>query len=62
VASCLEDRGVVNLIQDRRLEAASDRLQALVQAVKTVRPTLGAFYASLGDEQKARFNNMGQQK
>ena len=45
-----------------RLEAASDRLQALVQAVKTVRPTLGAFYASLGDEQKARFNNMGQQK
>ena len=45
-----------------RLEAASNRLQALVQAVKTVRPTLGAFYASLGDEQKARFNNMGQQK
>ena len=39
-----------------RLEAASNRLQALVQAVKTVRPTLGAFYASLGDEQKARFN------
>src|SRR4029077_3890749 len=27
-----------------RLEAASNRLQALVQAVKTVRPTLGAFY------------------
>src|SRR5580704_6968579 len=44
-----------------RLDAASNRLQALVQAVKTVRPTLGAFYASLGDEQKARFNNMGQQ-
>jgi LTXXQ motif family protein len=44
-----------------RLEAASSRLQALVQAVKTVRPTLGAFYASLSDEQKARFNNMGQQ-
>jgi hypothetical protein len=31
-------------------------------AVKTVRPMLAAFYASLGDEQKARFNNMGQQK
>jgi len=45
-----------------RLEAASNRLQALVQAVKTVRPTLGSFYASLGDEQKARFNNVGQQK
>jgi hypothetical protein len=44
-----------------RLDAASNRLQALVQAAKTVRPTLGAFYASLDDEQKARFNNMGQQ-
>jgi uncharacterized protein (DUF2252 family) len=44
-----------------RFEAASNRLQALVQAVKTVRPTLGAFYASLGNEQKARFNNMGRQ-
>jgi hypothetical protein len=44
-----------------RLDAASNRLQALVQAAKTVRPTLGAFYASLDDEQKARFNNMGLQ-
>ena len=44
-----------------RLDAAGNRLQALVQAAKTVRPTLGAFYASLSDEQKARFNSMGQQ-
>ena len=44
-----------------RLDAASNRLQALVQAAKTVRPALAAFYASLDDEQKARFNNMGQQ-
>jgi hypothetical protein len=44
-----------------RLDAASNRLQAMVQAVKTVRPALGVFYASLSDEQKARFNSMGQQ-
>jgi hypothetical protein len=44
-----------------RLDAANDRLQALVQAAKTVRPRLAAFYASLGDEQKAQFNNLGQQ-
>jgi hypothetical protein len=44
-----------------RLDAANNRLQALVQAAKTVRPRLAAFYASLGDEQKAQFNNLGQQ-
>jgi hypothetical protein len=31
-----------------------------VQAVKTLRPTLATFYASLSDEQKAQFNNLGQ--
>jgi hypothetical protein len=44
-----------------RLDAANNRLQALVQAAKTVRPRLAAFYASLGDEQKAQFNNLGRQ-
>jgi hypothetical protein len=44
-----------------RLDAANNRLQDLVQAAKTVRPRLAAFYASLGDEQKAQFNNLGQQ-
>ena len=44
-----------------RLDAANNRLQALVQAAKTVRPRLAGFYASLGDEQKAQFNNLGQQ-
>jgi len=44
-----------------RLDAVDHRLQALVQAAKTVRPRLAAFYASLGDEQKAQFNNLGQQ-
>ena len=45
-----------------RLDAMSNRLDAMVQAVKALRPTLGAFYASLSDEQKAQFNAMGQQR
>jgi hypothetical protein len=32
------------------------RLDAMVRAAKHVRPALGAFYAMLSDEQKARFN------
>src|SRR5215469_2192471 len=44
-----------------RLDAMNNRLDAMVRAVKTLRPALGAFYASLGDEQKAQFNTMGQQ-
>jgi hypothetical protein len=39
----------------------NNRLDAMVQAVKTLRPPLGTFYASLSDEQKAQFNSMGQQ-
>jgi hypothetical protein len=31
----------------------------LLQAVKTVRPTLDKFYQSLNDEQKQRFNTLG---
>jgi hypothetical protein len=44
-----------------RLDAMSDRLHAMVQAIDAVRPKLAAFYDSLSDEQKARFNAMGQQ-
>ena len=44
-----------------RLDTMNNRLDAMVRAVKTLRPALGAFYASLGDEQKAQFNSMGQQ-
>jgi hypothetical protein len=44
-----------------RLDAMNNRLDAMVQAVKTLRPPLGTFYASLSDEQKAQFNSMGQQ-
>jgi LTXXQ motif family protein len=43
-----------------RLEAITKRLDAMVQAGKTIRPALNSFYASLSDEQKARFNVIGQ--
>jgi hypothetical protein len=42
-----------------RFDAVSRRLDAMSQAIKTVRPALADFYASLSDEQKARFNTLG---
>jgi hypothetical protein len=42
-----------------RLDAMTARLDATLQAVETVRPSLERFYASLTDEQKERFNEMG---
>ena len=42
-----------------RFDAVSKRLDAMSQAIKTVRPALADFYASLSDEQKARFNTLG---
>ncbi len=36
-----------------RLDAAQQRIAALIAAVETVRPALASFYASLTDEQKA---------
>jgi hypothetical protein len=44
-----------------RLRAMTARLDATLQAVHTVRPALEAFYASLSDEQKERFNELGPQ-
>lgn len=44
-----------------RLAAEGKRLQAILQAVQTMRPKLDDFYASLSDEQKARFNTIGRQ-
>jgi hypothetical protein len=38
-----------------RLAAAEKRLEAMLQAVRTVQPALAEFYGSLSDEQKARF-------
>ena len=42
-----------------RLTSMTTRLDATLQAVKTVRPALEAFYNSLSDEQKERFNEVG---
>ncbi len=42
-----------------RLNAAKARLKSMLAAMKTVRPKLVAFYDSLSDEQKARFDTMG---
>lgn len=43
-----------------RLEAMEKRLAAMVDAGKTVQPAMEEFYASLSNEQKARFNTLGQ--
>ena len=43
-----------------RLAAMRTRVQAMLQAVRTVRPALDKFYASLSDEQKERFNALDQ--
>jgi hypothetical protein len=42
-----------------RLAAMTERLKATLEAVKLVKPPLTAFYDSLSDEQKARFNEIG---
>jgi hypothetical protein len=42
-----------------RLDAVGTRLKAMLTAMHTVRPRLQQFYASLSDEQKARFDTMG---
>jgi LTXXQ motif family protein len=44
-----------------RLAAEGKRLQAMLQAVQTIRPSLDDFYGSLSDDQKARFNTIGRQ-
>jgi len=44
-----------------RLEAVGKHMQAMLQAVQTIRPALADFYNSLSDDQKARFNTMGKQ-
>ncbi len=42
-----------------RLEVMEKRLDAMLLAIKTVRPAFDAFYATLTDEQKARINTGG---
>jgi LTXXQ motif family protein len=41
-----------------RLEAMEQRVNAMLTAAKTIQPVLEAFYASLNNEQKARFNGL----
>ena len=42
-----------------RLELMEKRLDAMLAAIKTVRPAFDAFYATLNDEQKALVNSGG---
>jgi hypothetical protein len=42
-----------------RVDTVATRLRAMADAIKSIRPALENFYASLNDEQKARFNMMG---
>jgi hypothetical protein len=42
-----------------RVETVETRLTAMAGAIKSVRPDLQNFYASLSDEQKAKFNTIG---
>jgi hypothetical protein len=44
-----------------RLAAMEKRLQAMIDSANTVKPSLESFYASLTNEQKARFNRIGRQ-
>jgi len=40
-----------------RMAAMEKRMDTMLQAIKTMRPALDAFYAVLSDEQKARFDS-----
>ena len=42
-----------------RLNFMEKRTEAMLQAIKTVRPAFDALYASLNDEQKARLDSVG---
>ena len=56
-ASC---PGELPMTPPARLREIAKRLAAMLEAIKTVRPALQDFYASLNDEQKAQFNVIGQ--
>ena len=55
-ASCSGEQA---LTPPGRVAAMEQRLNAMLQAVETVRPALTKFYGSLSDEQKARFDRLG---
>ena len=54
-SDCPTDRALTPV---GRLQAMEQRLDAMLRAVQTVQPALEKFYASLGDEQKERFNRL----
>jgi ABC-type transporter MlaC component len=57
-AACPEE---TPLTPPGRLAAMEKRLQAMVDAASAVKPALDSFYSSLSNEQKARFDRIGQQ-
>ncbi len=42
---------------DARLNAAHERIEALIQAIDTIRPAAGTFFASLSDAQRTALNS-----
>lgn len=58
-ADCPTDQPVTPVA---RLQAMEQRLNAMLKAIDTVQPALTAFYNSLTDEQKTRFNTMSLQQ
>jgi LTXXQ motif family protein len=54
-SDCPTDRALTPV---GRLQAMEQRLDAMLRAVQTVQPALEKLYASLGDEQKERFNRL----
>ena len=46
----------IPLTMTGRMEAMEKRTEAMLQSIKTLRPALDAFYATLSDEQKARLD------
>jgi hypothetical protein len=58
-AACPNGQDQEALTPPGRIRAMEQRLAAMLQAIDTVRPALTKFYASLSDEQKARFDRLG---
>ncbi|HEX2656235.1 MAG TPA: Spy/CpxP family protein refolding chaperone, partial [Xanthobacteraceae bacterium] len=45
-----------------RLDVLEKRIEAMLQALRIERPALSAFYNSLSDQQRARFNTLASQQ
>jgi LTXXQ motif family protein len=50
----------ISLTAPNRLASMQQRIEAMIAAVATVQPPLDKFYSLLNDEQKARFNALGE--